>query len=85
MLGNLESDLKKVLLAGIGALATTVEKSNDSVDALVNKGEQTLQKLKKHWLNWKKNKKTVIVNPNHLQYEVIPCVCDVKHRGFLIH
>ena len=27
MLGNLESDLKKVLLAGIGALATTVEKS----------------------------------------------------------
>ena len=27
MLGNLESDLKKVLLAGIGALPTTVEKS----------------------------------------------------------
>ena len=27
MLGNLESDLKKVLLAGIGALATTVELS----------------------------------------------------------
>ena len=35
MLGNLESDLKKVLLAGIGALATTVEKSKDIVDELV--------------------------------------------------
>mgnify|MGYP006925690112 CR=1 FL=1 len=42
MLGNLESDLKKVLLAGIGALATTVEKSKDIVDELVKKGEMVI-------------------------------------------
>ena len=46
MLGNLESDLKKVLLAGIGALATTVEKSKDIVDELVKKGEITVEQGK---------------------------------------
>ena len=35
MLGNLESDLKK--LAGIGALATTVESQKIIVDELVKK------------------------------------------------
>lgn len=46
MLENLESDLKKVLLAGIGALATTVEKSKDIVDGLVKKGEITVEQGK---------------------------------------
>ena len=46
MLGNLESDLKKVLLAGIGALATTVEKSKDIVEELVKKGEITVEQGK---------------------------------------
>ena len=46
MLENLESDFKKVLLAGIGALATTVEKSKDIVDSLVKKGEITIEQGK---------------------------------------
>ena len=32
--------LRKVFLAGVGALATTVEKSQEIVDDLVKKGEQ---------------------------------------------
>ena len=63
MLGNLESDLKKVLLAGIGALATTVEKSKDIVDELVKKGEITVEQGKalneelKHDIQEKKEEK----------------------------
>ncbi len=37
MLGNLESDLKKVLLAGIGALATTVESQKTLLTNLLKK------------------------------------------------
>lgn len=64
MLGNLESDLKKVLLAGIGALATTVEKSKDIVDELVKKGEITVEQGKalneelKHNIQEQKEEKT---------------------------
>ena len=46
MFGNLESDMKKVLLAGIGALATTVEKSKEMVEELVKKGEITVEQGK---------------------------------------
>lgn len=46
MFGNLESDMKKVLLAGIGALATTVEKSKEIVEELVKKGEITVEQGK---------------------------------------
>ena len=38
-MNNFSEDLKKVLLAGIGAVATTIEKSKDVVDELVKKGE----------------------------------------------
>ena len=37
--------LRKVLLAGIGALATGYEKSSELVDELVKKGEITATKL----------------------------------------
>ena len=33
-MNNFSEDLKKVLLAGIGAVATTIEKSKDVVDEL---------------------------------------------------
>lgn len=46
MFGNLENDLKKVILAGIGALATTVEKSKELVEDLVKKGEITVEQGK---------------------------------------
>lgn len=35
--------LRKVFLAGVGALATTVEKSQEIVDDLVKKGELTVE------------------------------------------
>ena len=38
--------LRKVFLAGIGALATTVEKSQEIVDDLVKKGELTVEQGK---------------------------------------
>ncbi len=43
---NFSDDLKKVLLAGIGAAATTAEKSKDLVDQFVRKGELTVEQGK---------------------------------------
>ena len=38
--------LKKILLVGIGAAATTVEKSSQIIDELVKKGEITVEQGK---------------------------------------
>lgn len=38
--------LRKVFLAGVGSLATTVEKSQEIVDDLVKKGELTVEQGK---------------------------------------
>lgn len=38
--------LRKVFLAGVGALATTVERSQEIVDDLVKKGELTVEQGK---------------------------------------
>ena len=43
---SISEELRKVLLAGIGAVATTAEKSKDLVDALVAKGELTAEQGK---------------------------------------
>ncbi|WP_040198323.1 phasin family protein [Candidatus Soleaferrea massiliensis] len=43
---NMQDDLKKVLLAGIGALALTAEKSKEVVSQLVQKGELTVEQGK---------------------------------------
>ena len=45
-MNNISDDLKKVMLAGIGALATTAEKSKEVVDQLVKKGELTIEQGK---------------------------------------
>lgn len=45
-MNNLSDDLKKVLLAGIGAAAVTIEKSKDVIDELVKKGELTVEQGK---------------------------------------
>lgn len=45
-MNNLSEELKKVLLAGIGAIALTAEKSADMVDQLVKKGELTVEQGK---------------------------------------
>lgn len=43
---KLTGNLKKVLLAGIGAVATTAEKSKDILDDMVKKGELTIEQGK---------------------------------------
>lgn len=46
MLTELESTLKKVLLAGIGAVAVTAEKADEIIRELVKKGEITVEQGK---------------------------------------
>lgn len=46
MLYELGNDLKKILLAGIGAAAVTAEKSQEVVRELVRKGELTMEQGK---------------------------------------
>ena len=43
---NLGEGLRKVMLAGVGALATTYEKGSEIVDDLVKKGEITVEQGK---------------------------------------
>lgn len=43
---NIQEDLKKILLAGIGAVAVTAEKSKEVVEMLVDKGELTVEQGK---------------------------------------
>lgn len=43
---SFSEDLKKIFLAGIGAVAVTAEKSGELVDELVKKGELTLEQGK---------------------------------------
>ena len=45
-MNNFNEDLKKVLLAGIGAVAVTAEKSKDVIEQLVRKGELTVEQGK---------------------------------------
>ena len=43
---NLKDELRKVVMVGIGAAATTVEKSKELIDYLVEKGEITTEQGK---------------------------------------
>ena len=43
---KLSDNIKKVILAGIGAVATTAEKSKDLLDEMVEKGELTVEQGK---------------------------------------
>ena len=45
-MNNFSEDLKKVLLAGLGAVAVTAEKSKEVVEQLVKKGELTVEQGK---------------------------------------
>ncbi len=46
MLDGIGEDLKEVLLAGIGAMAVTAEKTQQIVDKLIRKGEITVEQGK---------------------------------------
>jgi polyhydroxyalkanoate synthesis regulator phasin len=43
---NLSEELKRIFLAGVGAVAVTAEKSREVVDELVKKGELTVEQGK---------------------------------------
>jgi polyhydroxyalkanoate synthesis regulator phasin len=43
---NLTDGLKKLLLAGVGAVALTADKSQEILDELVKKGELTVEQGK---------------------------------------
>ena len=55
--------LRKVFLAGVGALATTVEKGQELVDDLVKKGELTVEQGKA--LNTELKRKAEEVKEEH--------------------
>ena len=67
---KLTDNLKKVILAGIGAVATTAEKSKDVLDDMVKKGELTVEQGKvlneelKH--NLKQTVKNNVTTPEEL-------------------
>jgi polyhydroxyalkanoate synthesis regulator phasin len=46
MLDSISEDIKRIFLFGIGAVATTAEKSKELVDELVAKGELTVEQGK---------------------------------------
>lgn len=46
MMNNFGEDLKKIFLAGVGAVAMTAEKSKEVIDDLVKKGEITVEQGK---------------------------------------
>lgn len=67
MLKNLGEDLKKIMLAGIGAVAITSEKSMEIIDDLVKRGEVTVEQGKELNEELKrnvKNKVKDVVNDN---------------------
>lgn len=45
-MNHISDELKKIILAGIGAAAATAEKSKEVVDQLVKKGELTVEQGK---------------------------------------
>ena len=62
---NLGEELRKVLLAGVGAVATTAEKSQELINQLVEKGERTVEQgneeLKRNIRDKVKENVTVVV------------------------
>ena len=65
---GLGENVKKLLLVGVGAAATTVEKSKEILDDLVEKGELTVEQGKALNEELKHNiKKTVEENVNNTE------------------
>lgn len=73
MLKNLGEDLKKIMLAGIGAVAITSEKSMELIDDLVKKGEVTVEQGKELNEELKRNVKNKVkdVVNDHIDVIVI--------------
>ena len=74
-MANNGMDFKKIFLAGVGAVAISVEKTKDLVDELVKKGEITVEQGKvlneelKH--DFKQKIKSALDIPDNVTAEVI--------------
>ena len=67
---KLTDNLKKVILAGIGAVATTAEKSKDVLDDMVIKGELTVEQGKVLNEELKHNLKQTVKNNVNVKVKV---------------
>ena len=70
MLDELSEDLKKILLAGIGAAATTVEASKELVEKLIAKGQITVEQGKVLNEELKHNLKQTVKNNVNVKVKV---------------
>ena len=81
---SLNEDMRKILLAGIGAVATSVEKSSELVDRLIKKGELTVEQGKvlneelkrnvKERVNQPKEESSILNQLEHLSEEELAAV-----------
>ena len=62
---KLSEGLKKILLAGIGTVAVTAEKSKDVLDEMVKRGELTVEQGKVLNKELKHNLKNIINQPKY--------------------
>lgn len=72
---NLSEELKRIFLAGVGAVALTAEKSKEVIDELVKKGELTVEQgkvlneeLKR---NMKEKVRNVLINTADSESDII--------------
>lgn len=73
MITNLTENVKKVMLIGIGAMASTAEKSKEIVDDLVKKGELTVEQGKTLNEELKHNLKEKLNNVVSTEKETVKC------------
>ena len=71
--------LKKVILAGIGAMATTAEKSKDILDELVKKGELTVEQGKILNEELKHNIKETVKDTKEKMEDALLLVINIKN------
>lgn len=62
MIEKFSDDLKKIFLAGVGAVAVTAEKSGEMIDKLVEKGQLTVEQGKVLNEELKHNAKKTVKN-----------------------
>ncbi|MDO4287852.1 MAG: DUF2680 domain-containing protein [Eubacterium sp.] len=80
---KLGEGLKNILLAGVGAVATTAEKSKEIVDQLVEKGELTVEQgkvmneeLKRNLKEKVKDNVTVVVKEDEVDADTVVARMD---------
>ena len=79
---KLGSGLKKVLLAGIGAVAVTGEKSKELLDEMVKKGELTVEQGKALNEELKHNIKSTVKEKVNVKERI--AIPDVQKEGLVL-